>query len=143
MVHVQRYSKVSLTDHLCFIMGNSLNPRMTTKMSTGESAVVFKCNMALFFLGFEFNFKSHPKTDKQISQHSFILFSSGSVPAVSSTDTALAGGHNHYPEAKGCMHVYKHQGVSHPRQRSCACSVLFFPDPSSHRVLGATSGGYS
>ena len=100
---------------------------MTTKMSTGESAVVFKSNMALFFLCFEFNFKSHPKTDKQISQHSFILFSSGSVPAVSSTDTALAGGNNHYLEAKGCNACIQTRRCQSPTaEMLCLFGPVFF-----------------
>ena len=60
--------------------------------------------MALFFLCFEFNFQNHPKTNKQISQHSFILFSSGSIPAVSSADTALAGGNNQ-PSGSNRLHA--------------------------------------
>ena len=112
-------------------------------MSTAESAVVFKATWHFSSCVLNLILKITLKqTSKFLNIRSFCFLPAVFLQFHQQTLLQLEVTTSHL-EATGCMHVYKHKGVSHPRQRCQGCSVLFFPGPSSHRVLGATSGEYS
>lgn len=91
--------------------------------------------MILFLSCFEYNVKVKVIL-KQTSSYfsSFILCSSGNVPAVSSVDTAPNGCNKKLLEATRQMHVAINMQMSATNSRNAACSALFllvFPATAS------------